>query len=111
MNKLFLALLLLPLQGTAMTNQQDLDSQLLKAVQLGTREQIEQLLQAGANPNAVTYRGYTPLHWAANRGLTDMAQLLLDKGANVNATDHRFGYTPLHIAASSGYTELAQLLL
>jgi ankyrin repeat protein len=40
----------------------------------------------------------------------ETAQLLLDHGADVNATQAG-GYTPLHQAAAAGLTEMAQLLL
>ena len=54
-------------------------------------------------------RGYTPLHYAASpgfRGFTyifgrfgDITRLLIERGADVIATDPRFGRTPLHAAA------------
>ena len=57
------------------------------------------------------FRGYTPLHFAAN---TEIAEYLLANGADVKATvtDGFFkGVTPLHRAAYKGYTEVAELLL
>ncbi len=38
--------------------------------------------------------GATPLHHAAYGGLCELALLLLDAGADVNAVDGRFGATP-----------------
>ena len=55
-------------------------------------------------------KGYTPLHWAARKGKTEVVKLLLEHGANVNAKD-RFGNTPLHLAAWKGKTEVVDLLL
>lgn len=52
----------------------------------------------------------TPLHMAVTSGSTDMVQLLLDRGADVNAED-KTGLTPLHIAAWWTATNRAQQLL
>lgn len=54
--------------------------------------------------------GKTPLHMAVTSGSTEMVQLLLDRGANVNAKDNT-GLTPLHIAAWWTATNRAQQLL
>jgi peptidoglycan/LPS O-acetylase OafA/YrhL len=54
--------------------------------------------------------GVTPLGWAVLRGDIDMVQLLLARGAQVNA-GNRDGSTPLHGAAFLGRHELAALLL
>lgn len=39
----------------------------------------------------------TPLHWAARNGLVEIAEGLLENGANIDAQD-LFGRTPLHRA-------------
>ena len=38
--------------------------------------------------------GATPLHWSAARGNEQMVELLLDKGANINAPDAKGTYLP-----------------
>jgi len=38
------------------------------------------------------------LHWAANRGHEEVAELLIAKGAEVNAMDVLLGWTPLDYA-------------
>jgi ankyrin repeat protein len=52
--------------------------------------QIAELLIAkGANVNATTsewFRGWAPIHWAAEYGNVDMINLLKNNGANVNLT-------------------------
>jgi hypothetical protein len=59
---------------------------------------------------AKEYYGATPLHLAAGWGHKDVAQLLLDFKAVVDArNDH--GYTPLYMAARSGHKDVVELLL
>ncbi|XP_075290079.1 ankyrin repeat domain-containing protein 27 isoform X6 [Opisthocomus hoazin] len=55
-------------------------------------------------------RGYTPLHIAAICGQTSLVDLLVAKGATVNATDYH-GSTPLHLACQKGYQNVTLLLL
>ena len=45
-----------------------------------------------------TQTGRTPLSWACYRGLSDVAQLLINKGANMDVTDEVSYYkkTNLH---------------
>ena len=53
---------------------------------------------------------WTPLHEAALRDHKETVELLITKGADVNAkTDD--GATPLHVAAFGGYKEIAELLI
>ena len=53
---------------------------------------------------------YSALHHAAFRGLTSIAVVLVDAGANVLAVD-RFGKTPAHLAIQKGHTQLALYLI
>ncbi|XP_052094665.1 ankyrin repeat and MYND domain-containing protein 2-like [Mytilus californianus] len=55
--------------------------------------------------------GTTPLQHAAFRGKTDICQLLLANGADVNSRYHDNGYTALMFAALSGNAETTRLLL
>ncbi|XP_074149346.1 ankyrin repeat domain-containing protein 27 [Sminthopsis crassicaudata] len=55
-------------------------------------------------------RGYTPLHVAAICGQASLIDLLVSKGAVVNATDYH-GSTPLHLACQKGYQSVTLLLL
>uniref|UniRef100_A0A665T288 VPS9 domain-containing protein n=1 Tax=Echeneis naucrates TaxID=173247 RepID=A0A665T288_ECHNA len=55
-------------------------------------------------------RGYTPLHVAAICGQAQLIDLLVCKGAQVNATDYH-ALTPLHLACQRGYQGVTLLLL
>ena len=64
----------------------------------------------GGRINEKNEDGWTPLYIAAENGHKEVAQLLLDNSANVNAPKNT-GWTPLYIAAENGHEEVAQLLL
>ncbi|APR98328.1 ankyrin repeat domain-containing protein [Wolbachia endosymbiont of Folsomia candida] len=53
----------------------------------------------------------TLLHLTAMNGHTKLVDLLLDKGANVNAVENKHRCTPLHLAAMNGHTEVVEFLL
>ncbi|KAG5466302.1 hypothetical protein LSCM4_01448 [Leishmania orientalis] len=60
--------------------------------------------------DAADGEGWTPLHYAADRGHADVVTALLDEGANVNARDAA-KRTPMHLAALSGRTDAVAVLL
>jgi ankyrin repeat protein len=53
--------------------------------------------------------GATALTWAAHRGHTDVVQVLLDTGVDVNVRNQG-GYTALMIAEFNGYPEVVKRL-
>ena len=75
-----------------------------------TKEVAEMLIANGAKIN-ITYNGFTPLHWAADRGHEEVAALFIEKGLNVNAKDENRGRTPLHFSAHEGHIEATDLLI
>lgn len=81
----------------------------------GDRTGIESLLRGGREParaRRVT-DGATPLHFAARYGHPDIAELLLDAGAEVDARTQadEGARTPLHDAYESGNDDVTEVLL
>ena len=73
-------------------------------------EMVVLLLDPGAKPDIVSF-GLTPLHLAALNGRTDIATLLLDHRANVNAKTRNGGLTPLDYAVTRGDLPMMKLLI
>ena len=61
---------------------------------------MKALLDAGADVNAVNEADFTALHGAAMRGLNEVVQLLVERGANIDARDFR-GRTAYRLAEGS----------
>jgi ankyrin repeat protein len=84
---------------------------LLHAVDRGDSTAVFSLLNRDVNPNIqFPIVGSRPLILAAAKGHQEMVELLLDRGAQVNAADYT-GWTPLHAAIYGGHAEVVQLLL
>lgn len=85
---------------------------ILDAVIAGDLSRVEQVLLV--RPSLITLRTsrheWTLLHMAASGGNPKMVDLLLSKGASVNATN-RDGKTALHYAAGKGHLGIVQALL
>jgi cytohesin len=76
----------------------------------GNIEAVKQHLAAGADVNAKTLSGRTPLGWAALRGHKGIVELLIAEGANMNGKSDEAG-TPLHDAAWGGHKQIVELLI
>ena len=80
---------------------------------MGSEDATRTLLKHGASIDAISTNGTanTPLCAAlAGRGNTEVVQILLDGGADVNALAAH-GVTPLHLAASRGADNLVRELV
>ena len=75
----------------------------------GSIEALKQAIADGADVNAKSDGGWTPLHQAASKGHKEVAELLIEKGADVNGKDDSGG-TPLDVAIEFKHTETADLL-
>lgn len=78
------------------------DTSLEYAASEGNYQKVKDLLDEGHDPDekyaSDDTMGYTPLIHACAGGYEDVAKLLIEKGADVNAADAE-GITPLHYAA------------
>ena len=74
-------------------------------------ESVALLLQGGADPNVSTGGGQpeTPLHWAASTDDLEVAELLVDAGADLDVPGGSIG-TPLENAVGYGCWHVARLL-
>ena len=84
---------------------------LLTAARTGVAEVVELLLDRGAEVNAAeSWRGQTPLMWAAAENNLTVVNLLLSRGANLDARSGK-GFTALLFAAREGHTKIVDTLL
>ena len=83
---------------------------ILAAAYNGNIEAVKQHLAAGTDVNVKGgFADGTPLHYAAANGHKEIAELLIEKGADLNAKDEDGG-TPLDVAISFNRTEIADLI-
>jgi ankyrin repeat protein len=75
--------------------------ELIQAVRATQLERVRELLADGVDPNVRSSGGRTALHAAAEEGILEAAQLLIDAGASIEARNFS-GDTPLHCAARYG---------
>ena len=76
---------------------------------LGNIEAVKQNLATVVDVNATNVGGDTPLNSAAGNGHKEIVELLISKGADVNAKNAV--NKPLHMAAERGHKEIVELLI
>jgi len=96
----------------------DRNERLIQAVETGDIEQVRRVLTGGAVVNARTRAGLTALSVAIIRGYEDIALLLIEKGASLDARDRSGdrenqhpGNSPVHYAAIYGRTRVLAAML
>lgn len=87
----------------------DLGKRLLEAAKLGQTDEVRTLMSNGA-PFTTDWLGTSPLHFAAQGGHVDTAEVLLRAGISRDART-KVDRTPLHIAAQEGRADIVSLLL
>ncbi len=87
------------------------ESPVADAAMRGETDLVRSLLSEGADVNAAQGDGMTALHWAAERGNAEMAEILIYSGANVHAVTRIGQYTPLHLASGSGSDRIVGILI
>jgi len=90
---------------------------LYSAAGRGDTAEVSRLLASGLHADTLSSNGWTPLHYAAKEGHLSVVELLLDRGADVNARTRSSylpkgtGDTPLHWAACEGHLAIVRYLL
>ena len=84
--------------------------ELLRAVRLGSLDDVKRAIEEGSDVNASSLRGETLMHLAAGGGHLKTVSYLLEHGADANASDQT-GRTPLHRAAGRPYVDVIECLL
>ena len=110
-------------EGVNQTTGRHAETPLHAAAGRGDVPMATYLLEKGARVDVVDVDGYTPLHACARynvkgrpsksteAGRNEVARMLLDRGAAVDATTHSIRATALHNAAFEGNVRLVELLL
>ena len=90
-----------------------------EAAASGNIEAVRQHIAAGTDVNIKDDDGFTALYFAAQEGQKEIAELLIEKGADVNVKlesqtakeNGMGGATPLRGAVANGHKETAELLI
>jgi sulfatase modifying factor 1 len=103
-----------PLPSGTTQSQQDkarVGGPILEAAKAGDVSAVTKLLDSDPKlVNAVDRDGWSPLYLASGAGHRDVAELLIARGASVNAANNVGRATPLHAAAGLGQMDTARLL-
>ena len=83
---------------------------MLDAAKAGNIKRLKSTLGYVRDINFMDDTETTALHKAASGGYNDIVQLLLTKGASIEAKNN-FNNTPLHLAVRHGHTNTVELLL
>ena len=87
------------------------ESPVADAAMRGQTDLVRSLLAGGADVNAAHGDGMTALHWAAEHGNAEMAEILIYSGASVHGVTRIGQYTPLHLASRSGSDQVVRMLI
>lgn len=92
------------------TGRQDLATPLIIASQCGNIDVVNTLIEAKADCNARTVKGFTPLHIAAQTNNHQLVRALLAAGAKIDGATNK-DLTALHSASLYGRIEAAKALI
>jgi ankyrin repeat protein len=88
----------------------NLNTALIYASMIGNYEDVQKLLQLGANPLHRDLQACSPVHYAAKIGDMKILAKLNDYGADLEGLDVN-GYCPLHVASIFGHVDIINYLL
>ena len=97
----------MPAECAANPLQRSLADAIIRMVNM---DELRILLACGAKVNEPVTQGLLPLHYAVWQKNEAAVNLLLVRGADIDAVDD-CGYSSLHLAAEHGYYDLAKILL
>ena len=86
-------------------------TEFMKAVKANDRKRVQDLIEQGADVNALEKNGDALLVMAAYEGHSEIVRLLLEAGADIAAVDPGMKATALHAASYAGRTEAAKVLI
>merc|ERR1711992_188012 len=88
----------------------EMSKNLNEAAMAGNLEEVLLRLNLGEDVNQMLFPRYsTPLHDATTCGRVQVAKILIERGADVNAKDYK-GCTPLRLARRYGQDEIERIL-
>ena len=87
------------------------DSFIHYACRNGLSKVVKELIACKADLNVFDEEKFTPLHWTAFEGNTELTKELIENGAEIDAADGTWGSSPLLFAAQAGWKEVIQILL
>ena len=70
----------------------------------------ELLLNLGTSPNVADEKGFSALHYTTHCGAAGIAELLIARGADIDAIEHRYNSTPLRHANYQGRPEMVAII-
>ncbi len=96
--------------GIAAGPPRETGTELVEAARSNDPVSLQELLEAGADPDSRASDGSTALHWAAHWDDMSMAEALIRAGAQTNAAN-RFHVKPLMLAAANGSAAMIKALV
>lgn len=84
---------------------------MVSAARRGSEPIVRLSLLLGTDVDVRDTSGRTSLYEAAKYGHLEIAEFLVERGADVHAPRDHPGYTPVHVAAEYGHVEVVRLLL
>jgi len=95
------------------TEKKEKGSALLAAAKAGKAADVKKLLEENVSPDYIDGDGWCGLHFAAQEGKLDVAEVLLryDADPTLQIKLGEWGHTPLHYAARNGHREVAEKLV
>jgi hypothetical protein len=111
MRQLLLCLILCGLSLAASAQTANLNEELLAAARKSDVAAVKALLAKGADVNAKSPYGATPLFFACDRGNAEVVKVLLAAGADANIKDTFYKSTPITWALQHDHAEVVKLLI